>query len=359
MRWYEYKMEVDELHAPEDLKARLLAMQAGAAPEAPAARPAQPKKKGKAIRFPMRRLAGFAACFAVGAACCGVVLGGGLRVGLGSAGAGKASQAAAYASTNNYATFASPESAGVSMDTAANETTLQSRSGVDAAQQQTKIIYTASLTLETKDYDETRAALEAALAEAGGYMEACDESTYSESARSLNLRLRVPEENYEAFLAAAAETGNLVSRSEQAEDVTAQYMDVAARLENLESQRARLLELQAGAETVADLLEIESSLSDVQYQLESWQRQLDWYDDQVESCTVNVYLNEVKTYTPSEEGFGQRLTGAFGRGWDAFVEGVQNLVVFLAGAWPVVLILAGAAGGFFGWRRIRNKKMGR
>ena len=41
MRWYEYKMEVDELHAPEDLKARLLAMQAGAAPQAPAARPAR------------------------------------------------------------------------------------------------------------------------------------------------------------------------------------------------------------------------------------------------------------------------------------------------------------------------------
>ena len=28
MRWYEYKMEVDDLHAPDDLKAKLLAMQA-------------------------------------------------------------------------------------------------------------------------------------------------------------------------------------------------------------------------------------------------------------------------------------------------------------------------------------------
>ena len=26
MRWYEYKMEADELHVPEDLKAKLLAM---------------------------------------------------------------------------------------------------------------------------------------------------------------------------------------------------------------------------------------------------------------------------------------------------------------------------------------------
>ena len=27
MRWYEYKMEVDDLHASDDLKAKLLAMQ--------------------------------------------------------------------------------------------------------------------------------------------------------------------------------------------------------------------------------------------------------------------------------------------------------------------------------------------
>ena len=26
MRWYEYKMEVDDLHASDDLKAKLLAM---------------------------------------------------------------------------------------------------------------------------------------------------------------------------------------------------------------------------------------------------------------------------------------------------------------------------------------------
>ena len=37
MRWYEYKMEVDDLHASDDLKAKLLAMQANAA-ETPGAK---------------------------------------------------------------------------------------------------------------------------------------------------------------------------------------------------------------------------------------------------------------------------------------------------------------------------------
>ena len=58
MRWYEYKMEVDDLHASDDLKAKLLAMQANAA-ETPGAKsiamPAPsptPKKTEKAPPLP-------------------------------------------------------------------------------------------------------------------------------------------------------------------------------------------------------------------------------------------------------------------------------------------------------------------
>ena len=55
MRWYEYKMEVDDLHASDDLKAKLLAMQP--AEEAP--KPA--RKPKKAIHFPRKALS-IAAC---------------------------------------------------------------------------------------------------------------------------------------------------------------------------------------------------------------------------------------------------------------------------------------------------------
>lgn len=58
MRWYEYKMEVDDLHASDDLKAKLLALQANAA-ETPGAKsiamPAPsptPKKQKKASPLP-------------------------------------------------------------------------------------------------------------------------------------------------------------------------------------------------------------------------------------------------------------------------------------------------------------------
>ena len=102
-------------------------------------------------------------------------------------------------------------------------------------------------------------------------------------------------------------------------------------------------ELQASAENLSDLLEIESSLSDVQYQIESWQSQLDWYSQQVSCSTVYLSLDEVKEYTPTEGSYLSQLSSALRNGWTGFVSGIQQLTVWVVGVWPVLVILAAAA----------------
>ena len=74
MRWYEYKMEVDDVHAPDDLKEKLLAMQKAQQAEQAASgttpkpqlipAPAPEKKKKAPLRFPVKRAAELAACVA-------------------------------------------------------------------------------------------------------------------------------------------------------------------------------------------------------------------------------------------------------------------------------------------------------
>lgn len=378
MRWYEYKMEVEDLHASEDLKAKLLAMQAGQAAQKPvpaaAPAPAKAPKKKAPIHFPSRRaLRYLAAC----AAFCVVAGGAASVLHLGVIGVGGAKSSAPVsnymsrsaegaANSAAYAMASVPEAANYSLDSTNSydsgssavltsgtlENSAESQSTADSA----KIIYTANLTLESKDYDAARDALSDALSDAGGYLESSNESSYTGSSRSLSLTLRVPQDNYESFLAAAAKAGNLVNKSEQAEDVTSQYMDLEARLANLTAQRTRLQELQASADTLSDLLEIESSLSDVQYQLESYQSQLDWYSDQVECCTVNISLEEVQTYTPVDDSFGSRLGDAFRNGWSGFVSGLQQLVVGIIGVWPVLIVLGAAAVLAFAWKRRSTRK---
>ena len=350
MRWYEYKMETDDLYAPDDLKAKLLAMtdqlteeekaqpmMKTAAPVLAQSAPVQPKKK--LIRFPAKRVGALAACLAVCVVGYGAFATG--QIGLGA----KSSSPAVYYSADSTAAVMaaggadraavdSPMAADYSLNTlslesgADNGTAVYSENDAAAAARSTdhaKIIYTANLSLESKDYDAARAALDAALAEAGGYLESSSEYSDAGDSRSVSLTYRVPQQNYENFLAAVAEAGNVTYKNQQADDVTAQYMDVETRLENLKNQRTRLQQLQQQADNLSDLLEIESSLTDVQSQIESWQSQMDWYNDQVEECTVYVSLSEVSTYSPPSEGFGSRIASAFADGWQNFVDGVQQL----------------------------------
>ena len=376
MRWYEYKMETDDLYAPDDLKAKLLAMtdqlteeekaqpmMKTDAPVPAQSAPVQPKKK--LIRFPAKRVGVLAACLAVCVVGYGAFATG--QIGLGA----KSSSPAVYYSADSTAAVMaaggadraavdSPMAADYSLNTlslesgADNGTAVYSKDDAAAAVHSTdhaKIIYTANLSLESKDYDAARAALDAALAEAGGYLESSSEYSDAGDSRSVSLTYRVPQQNYENFLAAVAEAGNVTYKNQQADDVTAQYMDVETRLENLKNQRTRLQQLQQQADNLSDLLEIESSLTDVQSQIESWQSQMDWYNDQVEECTVYVSLSEVSTYSPPSEGFGSRFVSALSAGWQNFVDGLQQVIVALAGAWPVVVIAAAACAGFVVWKK--------
>ena len=369
MRWYEYKMEVDDLHASEGLKAKLLAMQAkadasGATPKpqlTPAPAPG-PAKKKKAIRFPGRRVLEAAAC----AALCGGILYGAARVGsLPSvtllSGGSASSTAAAYEAAPELATYSMADAGGSDRAVNTSGSTLLTSGNVEndtAARtaDNAKIIYTTYLSIETKDYDWAYQQLNDTLSSVDGYLESSSEYTDStDSTRTLSLTLRVPESSYDAFVDAAEQAGSVTSKSKSAEDVTTQYMDIEARLDNLTAQRTRLQELQASADNLTDLLQIESSLSDVQYQIESYQSQLNWYSQQVSYCTVNITLDEVETLTTGTS-FAARLADAAKNGWSNFTAGAQAVVVFLMGAWPAIVIGAACGVVFYKVRHPRKKR---
>lgn len=219
-----------------------------------------------------------------------------------------------------------------------------------------KIIYNASLSMESTDFDAARETLMAAVEANNAWMESTSVyGTEKDHDRSADYTVRVPVDNYRAFLAAAGEAGSVRNVSENAENITSSYIDVQARLTALEAQRTRLNELADQAETTADLLEIESQLSDVQYQLENYTRQLRNMDQQVSYSTVDIYLEEVATLTPTGVTFTERIADAFGGGWDAFVGFVQGLVIALVYLWPVVLIVIAVIAALRFWRKRHPK----
>lgn len=258
-----------------------------------------------------------------------LALAGALALGLTGCGAGSSDTAAASPEMSLSATedSGSAGGSGALLDPSASTDTDR------------KIIYTASVEMESTDFAGAQTAILAAVEQAGAYLESTDLWGSAEDAdRSARYTVRVPADNYRQLLAALSEAGSVLNQSESASDVTANYIDVEARLTALEAQRDRLNELANQAETTADLLEIESQLSDVQYELESYTRQLRALDGQIAYSTVNVTLREVATLTPTGITFPERLRDAFSGGWTAFVTFLQGLILTLVYLWPLLLV---------------------
>ncbi|WP_418666431.1 DUF4349 domain-containing protein [Allofournierella sp.] len=207
-----------------------------------------------------------------------------------------------------------------------------------------KIIYNASLELESKQFEAARDALLEAAAKAKGYVQESGEGGSAErGTRWVNYTFRIPSEQYGAFLGTASEAGNLLSKSESTQDVTADYVDIEARLDSLRTQEERLLELAGQAEKLEDLLAIEEQLTQVRYQIESYTGQRRVYDSLISYSTVDVHLSEVQALTPTDPGFGTKLGAAFRGSWTNFVEGLQGLLIGLIYALPTLIVLGLAA----------------
>lgn len=211
--------------------------------------------------------------------------------------------------------------------------------GTATAENAQKIIYRASLTMESTDFDTARDTLLAAVEAHGAWLEYSQLSGGADDHdRRANYTVRVPVDQYSAFLTDAGESGSVLNLEENAENVTSSYIDLQARIDSLENQRDRLNELADGAETTADLLEIESQLSDVQYQLESYTQQMRTLSGQITYSTVDISLREVATLTPTGTTFPERMTDAFRGGWSGFLLFIQGLVLTLVYLWPLLVV---------------------
>ena len=224
----------------------------------------------------------------------------------------------------------------------ANDAMPETASAKSAVAEDKKIIRNVSLTIKTSAYDDSMASLTALLAQYGGYLESSSEYTNSRDLRTASLTLRIPADSLDAFLDGTGELGRITSRNMSSTDVTANYQDTAARLENQKLLLARLQALTDTAGDLSDLLALETQLADTQYNIEQLESTLADTDQQVNDATVRVTLNEEAQPDLRDEtvSLGDRIKGALSTGWNAFVSFLQDCVVFLTAALPFIAIVA-------------------
>ena len=209
-----------------------------------------------------------------------------------------------------------------------------------------KLITTVEINAETEDLDALMPQLSDRIAELGGYVEF--QNTYYGSAyssyrhRSANMTIRIPADKLPDFLLHVEGASNVISKQQSQDNVTLQYVDTESRVAALEAERDRLMELLEQAGDLSDLLKIEERLTDVLYDLESTTAQLRSLDNQVSYATVNLYIDEVKILTETQEQtVWQRIASGFGENLRNIGEGLVNFFVWLVTYSPQLIIIAG------------------
>ena len=258
------------------------------------------------------------------------------------------------------------ETMAASRDFALAVTAEESGSGAentaDVLPENRKWVITMNIDTETEDMDTALDSLNRQIRELNGYVQEQNirnGSAYSSSRyRSASLTVRIPAEQLDIFTSSLTEFTNVVSSSRSAEDITLSYVDTETRITALETERDRLLELMEQAETMSDLLEIESRLTDVNYELERYGSRLRTMDNQVSYATIYLSVREVKEYTPvAEQTLWEKISSGFLDSLKGLGNGIVNFFAWIVIKLPYLvvygLILWGLGILFRRWRRRR------
>lgn len=168
--------------------------------------------------------------------------------------------------------------------------------------------------------------------------------------------LRVPTSDLDGIITSLGELGEVTFSRSTAEDVTAEYRDVEARVATLEAGAERLRDLIADAPSVESIASLERELTSREAELDALKARMKVLEADVSRSTITLHLAEESDdlQALSEEDETGFLAG-LGAGWTAFVSSV-NVLLTAAGALLPFLAVAALIGiPLLLWRRRRRQ----
>ena len=199
-----------------------------------------------------------------------------------------------------------------------------------------KIIQTASLSIEVEDFQSSSDSVIDIVERYNGFIS--DSHSYvtgtGTGRKRGGITIRVPTDKFLAVIAEIEHVGTVKSKSISGEDVTEEYIDFTARLNNSERQERRLLEILDMANNTKEVLEVEREIWRVRGEIERLTGRIKYLEDRVELATVSVSLNEPEPITHSW-GIRDALRAAFG----GFVSVIRGLIIFVGYALPILILV--------------------
>ena len=219
-----------------------------------------------------------------------------------------------------------------------------------------KVVKTGSVNLQVASgrLSDTMANLTTQAVGLGGFVASSTQSSGSFS--SGDVTLRVPTASFEALVSDVQRLGKVTTLTTTGQDVTSQYVDLQARIQSLQSARTQFQQILTKAQSIPDILSVESQIADLQTQIEQLQGQLQELNDQASYSTLTAHITELSKAGAAASKSPGGLSKAWAHARQSFTRGVEAVVSAMGGI--AVFILFAAVFGVLarlGWIHLRRR----
>jgi hypothetical protein len=214
-----------------------------------------------------------------------------------------------------------------------------------------KIIKTATMHLEVKDFAKYNDMVHKSLRQYGAYIAQEDQSANDYSV-SNNISIKVPVDQFEDMLNALPSDAKLLDKKITSEDVTGEVVDIKSRMEAKKQMRARYLEFMKQAKNMEEVLSVQASINDIQADIESADGRVDYLSHNAAYSTINLSFSSILDANKKEEAepnFASRLGASIIAGG----KGLGEIVIALFALWPLFLLIGL---GVFVFKKISKTK---
>jgi hypothetical protein len=200
-----------------------------------------------------------------------------------------------------------------------------------------KIIKTADLAVELKDYARYDKDMRAQLKNFGAYI--ASEEQRSDGLRISNtMAIKVPVAQFDNLVNSfGGEGAEVVQKRISSDDVSGELVDIRSRTEAKKQVREKYLQLLKQAKNMKEILEVQTEINSLQEEIEAANASATFLSHQSAFSTVNLTYYQLLTDTPhsATPTFITRLTNGFMQG----LQGIGSLLVLAVTIWPLVLVV--------------------
>lgn len=199
------------------------------------------------------------------------------------------------------------------------------------------VIKTAQLELEVakSEFDEAVRDAETVAGRYGGFV--FSTSVEEGEVRTGTVVIRVPSSEFEAALADIKSEGELTEENVTGKDVSQEFIDLQARVRNLQAQEAVILELMKSADSIPETIRVQNELSGIQLEIESLKGRLRFLEDRTSFGTIAVDFRQAGAPAPSKPN---AVEEAWQQAVDVTLAIVSGLIISLGFLLPIGILAA-------------------